>query len=136
MNKKDINSLIIKSQYIKDLSFENPFSPNVVTLSSEPKVTFDIKLNLLPLNQDEHELTLIIKSEAKFQDEVVFLIELQYAGVFQYKISDDNDKKEFVIEGAKFLFPYARSIISNVTKDGGYNPLIIQPFDFKKIYKN
>ena len=136
MNKKIHSSLIIKSQYIKDLSFENPLSPKVISPQSMPNVNVEVKLNFLSLKDNDHELTLNIKSDAKLDNTVIYIIELQYAGLFNFTITDDNIKKNFIIEGANILFPFSRSIISNITRDGGYNPLIIQPFDFNNIYKN
>ncbi len=139
-SKNEINkmNLNIVKQYIKDLSFENPLSPKPVPPNIEPEVKFDIELNLINLGKNTHELNLKIKSDAKFDENIIFLLELQYAGVFSYEIDekDNNDKKYFVIEAAHYLFPFARSIIADITKDGGFNPLIIQPFDFEKIYKN
>ena len=134
---KNVNLNIVK-QYIKDLSFENPLSPNNVPANIEPEVKFDIELNLTNLGTNAHELNLIIKADAKFDGNIIFLLELQYAGLFSYEINEKNndDKKYFVIEAAHFLFPFARSIIADITKDGGFNPLIVQPFDFEKIYKN
>ena len=134
---KNVNLNIVK-QYIKDLSFENPLSPNNVPANIEPEVKFDIELNLTNLGTNAHKLNLIIKADAKFDRNIIFLLELQYAGLFSYEINEKNndDKKYFVIEAAHFLFPFARSIIADITKDGGFNPLIVQPFDFEKIYKN
>ena len=133
--KKNLN---IVKQYIKDLSFENPLSPNPVPPNIEPQVKFDIELNLTNLGKNANELNLKIKADANFDKNIIFMLELQYAGLFSYAINekDDADKKFFVIEAAHFLFPFARSIIADITKDGGFNPLIIQPFDFEKVYKN
>ena len=132
------SEITLIGQYIKDFSFENPLSPNSVPSNIEPKVKFDIELNLINLGGNSHELNLKIKSDAKFDDTFIFMLELQYAGVFSYEIDEKNetDKKYFVIEAAQYLFPFARSIIADITKDGGFNPLIIQPFDFEKVYKD
>ena len=138
-NKQSKNpNLNVVKQYIKDLSFENPLSPKTVPANIEPEVKFDIELNLTNLGKNMHELNLKIKADAKFDENIIFLLELQYAGLFssQFDEKKDNDKKYFVIEAAHFLFPFARSIIADITKDGGFNPLIIQPFDFEKIYKS
>mgnify|MGYP001169032067 FL=1 len=136
MIKKNTQLLQIKSQYIKDLSFENPLSPKVIPIDAVPKVNIEVSLNFLSLKDDDHELILRIKSDAKFDDAIIYIVELQYGGIFSFKISDDEEKRDFIIEGAKILFPFSRSIIANITRDGGYNPLMIQPFDFNKIYKD
>tara|TARA_B100001250_G_C19123247_1_gene496247 strand:- start:49 stop:459 length:411 start_codon:yes stop_codon:yes gene_type:complete len=136
MSKKNTTLLQIKSQYIKDLSFENPLSPKIIPIDAVPQVNIEVTLNFLSLKNNDHELVLKIKSDAKFEDLIIYIVELQYGGIFNFNISDEKKKKEFIIEGAKILFPYSRSIIANVTRDGGYNPLMIQPFDFNKIYKD
>ena len=136
MSKKNTTLFQIKSQYIKDLSFENPLSPKIISNDAVPQVNIEITLNFLSLKDNDHELVLKIKSDAKFEDQVIYIVELHYGGIFEFNISDEKNKKNFIIEGAKILFPYSRSIIANVTRDGGYNPLMIQPFDFNKIYKN
>ena len=136
MSKKNTPILLIKSQYIKDLSFENPLSPKSIPVDSVPKVNIEVTLNFLSLKDNDHELVLRIKSDAKFQDSIIYIVELQYGGIFNFKISDDKKKRDLIIEGAKILFPFSRSIIANTTRDGGYNPLLIQPFDFNQIYKD
>ncbi len=136
MSKKNTTLFLIKSQYIKDLSFENPLSPNIIPIDAVPQVNIEVSLNFLSLKNNDHELVLKIKSDAKFKDLTIYIVELHYGGIFNFSISDEKKKKDFIIEGAKILFPYSRSIISNVTRDGGYNPLMIQPFDFNKIYKD
>ena len=135
MSKKNKNLVTIKHQYIKDLSFENPLSPKGIPLNSIPKVNIEVKLNFLTLNNNDHEVVLYIKSDANLKEELIYVLELQYGGVFNFVIEDEKAKKDFIIDAANILFPFARSVISNLTRDGGYNPLIIQPFDFANIYK-
>ena len=133
MNKKNNEQLLIKKLYIKDVSFENFLSSKTFTANTEPVVDLNVKLNTTNLADDDHELTLYIKAETKIENQILFILELQYAGVFKLKILDEKSKKDFIIEGGKILFPYARAIITNLTKEGGFNPLIIQPLDFNKI---
>ena len=136
MSKKNKNSILIKHQYIKDLSFENPLSPNMIPTNTIPQVNIEVKLNFLTLKNNDHEIILLIKSDTKIDESVIYILELQYGGIFNFEFNNDAEKKNFIIECANILFPYSRTIISNITKDGGYNPLIIQPFDFSNIYKN
>ena len=135
MNKK--SDLLIKKQYIRDLSFENPFSPKEVMAKDQPTVNFDIQLQLSNIINKDYELNLIIKSSVKHNKSIIYLLELQYAGIFEFNsFKKENERKSAIIRAANILFPFARSIITNITKDGGYNPLIIQPIDFEKIYRN
>ena len=133
MNKKNSEQLLIKRLYIKDISFENFLSSKKFTANTEPVVDINVKLSTTNIADDDHELVLYIKAEAKIENQILFLIELQYAGVFKLQILDEKNKKDFIIEGGQILFPYARTIITNITKEGGFNPLIIQPLDFNKI---
>ena len=136
MNKKNDDLLIIKKLYIKDISFENLLSSKKISSNSEPAVDINVKLSSVNIENNDHELILYIKAETRVEKQIMFIIELQYAGIFELKISDEKKNREFVVEGAKILFPYVRTIITNITKDGGFNPLIIQPLDFNKIYSN
>ena len=133
MNKKNSEQLLIKKLYIKDISFENFLSSKKFTAHAEPVVDLKVNLNTTNIADDDHELVLFTKAETKIENQTLFILELHYAGVFQFKISDEKSKKDFIIEGGQILFPYSRAIITNLTKEGGFNPLIIQPLDFNKI---
>ena len=133
MNKKNSEQLLIKKLYIKDISFENFLSSKKFTANTEPIVDINVKLSTTNIEDDDHELILYIKAETKSEDQLFFILELQYAGVFKLKILDEKRKRDFIIEGGQILFPYVRTIITNLTKEGGFNPLIIQPLDFNKI---
>ena len=132
MKNSDITFI---GQYIKDLSFENPMSPNLPSNSKNPSVNLDINTTYLNLKNDNHEVNLKIKSTASVDKEVMFIIELQYAGLIKTIIKNDEDKKKLIISGSYLLFPYARSIISNITIEGGFKPLIIQPIEFEKMFQ-
>ena len=127
MKSSDITLI---GQYIKDLSFENPMAPNLPSQNKNPTVNLDINATYLDLKNNSHEINLKIKSTASIDKDVIFIIELQYAGIIKSIIKDEEDKKKLIISGSYLLFPYARSIISNTTMEGGFKPLVIQPIDF------
>ena len=129
------NEIILMGQYIKDLSFENPISPNLPSKSKSPSVKLDINAAYLDLKNNNHEVNLKIKSTASIDKDVIFLIELQYAGLIKTIIKNDEDKKKLIISGSYLIFPYARSIISNITMEGGFKPLIIQPIEFENMFQ-
>ena len=129
------NEIILMGQYIKDLSFENPISPNLPSKSKSPSVKLDINATYLDLKNNNHEVNLKIKSTASIDKDVIFLIELQYAGLIKTIIKNDEDKKKLIISGSYLIFPYARSIISNITMEGGFKPLIIQPIEFENMFQ-
>ena len=125
------NEITIIGQYIKDLSFENPMAPNLPSQNKNPTVNLDINTTYLDLKNNNHEVNLKIKSTASTDKDVIFIIELQYAGLIKSIIKDEEDKKKLIISGSYLLFPYARSIISNITMEGGFKPLVIQPIEFE-----
>ena len=132
--------LIVNSQYIKDLSFENPNSPESLSNKNGlPQINVDINVFAKPLTKKLYEVSLSINGKATKKDSKVFEIELSYAGLFtlpDIDLKNGVEKKTMLIEAPQLLFPYARSIVSNVTRDGGFMPLIIQPIDFELLYES
>ena len=127
------SEITLIGQYVKDLSFENPMAPNLPSQNKNPTINLDINTTYLDLNNNNHEVNLKIKSTASIDKDVIFIIELQYAGLIHSIIKDEEDKKKLIISGSYLLFPYARSIISNTTMEGGFKPLVIQPIDFNNM---
>ena len=117
-------------QYIRDLSFENPMAPNLPSQNNSPTLNLDINTTYLDLKNNKHELNLKINSTASINKDTLFAIELQYVGLIKTVIENEEDKKKLIISGSYLLFPFARSIISNITMEGGFKPLVIQPIDF------
>ena len=127
------SEITLIGQYIKDLSFENPMAPNLPSQDKNPTVNLDINTTYLDLKDNIHEINLKIKSTASIDKDVIFMIELQYAGLIKSIIKGEEEKKKLIISGSYLLFPYARSIISNITMEGGFKPLVIQPIEFNKM---
>ena len=127
--------ITLLGQYIKDLSFENPMAPNLPPSDKNPTINLDVNTFYSDLKNDNHEINLKIKSTTSIDKDVIFIIELQYAGLIKYSIKNEEDKKRLIISGSYLLFPYARSIISNITMEGGFKPLIIQPIEFENMFQ-
>ena len=130
-----MNDITFMGQYIKDLSFENPMAPNLPPPEENPTVDLDINTNYLDLKKDNHEINLKIKSTASINKNTLFIIELQYAGLIKASLKNEEDKKNLIISGSYLLFPFARSIITNVTIEGGFKPFILQPIKFEKMFQ-
>ena len=130
-----INEISLMGQYIKDLSFENPMAPNLPLQNKNPTVNLDINTTYLDLKNNNHEVNLKIKSTASIDKNPMFIIELQYAGLIQAIINNEEDKKKLIVSGSYLLFPFARSIISNITMEGGFKPLVIQPIEFENMFQ-
>jgi preprotein translocase subunit SecB len=129
--------LIVNAQYIKDLSFENPRAPHSLRPQTvQPQVEINVNVQGQNIGPDTFEVVLTIKSSAKIQDEALFLIELAYAGVVTVR----NVPQEFLsavvlVETPRMLFPFARNIIAETTRDGGFPPLMINPIDFAELLR-
>ena len=131
----EISKITLIGQYIKDLSFENPMAPNLPSQNKNPTVNLDINTTYLDLKNNTHEVNLKIKSVASIDESTIFMIELQYAGLIKATLENEEDKKKLIISGSYLLFPYARSIISNTTMEGGFKPLVIQPIEFENMFQ-
>ena len=128
--------MMIGAQYIKDLSFENPQGPEVLaSLQESPQVNIEVHTNARALGSGTHEVTLFIRGEAETDGKTVFIVELTYGGLISVNVSDPETVKPILlIEAPRHLFPFARSIVANVTRDGGFPPLLINPLDFAGMY--
>lgn len=127
-------SMRVMNQYIKDLSFENPGA----RVNEQPNVDLGIDVQATPQNASEgvYEVILKLNARAGTQETALFLVELQYAGLFQIQAASQADiEAMLLIECPRFLFPYARRIVSDVTQEGGFPPLRIDPVDFTNLYR-
>ena len=134
----DVKTKVI-SQYIKDLSFENPKGPFPFAKKEERpaiSVTVDVKANATS-NENIYEVILSIKVSATHQDNDVFLIDLIYQGVFEIEnLTDDIKEAYLLVECPRILFPFARRIIYDLHADGGLPPLLLDTVNFAELYKN
>jgi len=133
--------LTINGQYIKDLSFESPNAPDIlVELQNEQpdvSVNVDVKASQIegPDDTKAYEVILDIKAELKLKEKIGFIIELQFAGIFSLNVAEEHISALLLIECPRMLFPYARNTISEITRDGGFMPLYLQPIDFAGMYQ-
>ncbi|MBL6862023.1 MAG: protein-export chaperone SecB [Candidatus Pelagibacterales bacterium] len=134
----DVKTKII-SQYIKDLSFENPKGPfPFANKEDRPaiSVTVDVKANATS-KDNLFEVILSINVAATHQDNSVFLIDLVYQGVFEFEnLTDDIKEPYLLVECPRILFPFARRIIYDLHADGGLPPLLLDTVNFAELYKN
>ena len=127
----------ISAQYLKDLSFENPNAPeSLVGKTEQPKIAVQVNVGAQRLADDLFEVTLSINGEAKHDEAVAFIVEIEYAGIFTItNVPSEHLSAILLIECPRFLFPFARAIIAGATRDGGFPPLMIQPIDFVALYQ-
>ena len=127
-------SLRVLNQYIKDLSFENPGA----RVNEQSNVDLGIDVQAAPQNASEgiYEVVLKLNARAGTKETALFLIELQYAGLFQVQGASQADSEAMLlIECPRMLFPFARRIVSDLTQEGGFPPLRIDPVDFTALYR-
>ena len=129
------NEITLMGQYIKDLSFENPIAPNLPPPSDNPTINLDVNTTYLDFKNNNHEINLKIKCTASIDESTLFVIELQYAGLINASLKNEEDKKNLIVSGSYLLFPFARSIITNITMEGGFKPFIIQPIKFENMFQ-
>ena len=127
--------LIINAQYVKDFSFENPRAPqSLIQPTTQPSVDINVDVKAQNLAPDVFEVILTINATARAQDEPVFLVELAYGTVVTVKDTPAEMMAPLIlIETPRIAFPFARSIIANATRDGGFPPLMINPIDFAEL---
>jgi preprotein translocase subunit SecB len=130
-------SLIVNAQYLRDLSFENPRAPDsLLAQSGAPEVSIEIDVKARQLNTDLFEVVLNIQVEARAKGEVAFMVEVDYGGVVTIRNAPDELRAALIlIETPRLLFPFARSIIADATRDGGFPPLLINPIDFADLQR-
>lgn len=128
----------ILGQYIKDLSFENPTPAQTLQklAKEQPAIDINVNLNARAVGEDVYEVDLKITTTAKTGEDTAFVTELVYSGLFAAKNLPENALQPFLmIEAPRMLFPFARRIIADVTRDGGFPPLMLEPIDFSALYQ-
>jgi preprotein translocase subunit SecB len=129
--------LAILTQYIKDLSFENPRAPyGLQPGQPRPEIQIQVDVNAQTLAEGQYEVVLQLKVEANAGGSPVFLIELTYGGLFGLaNIPEDSLQPLLLIECPRLLFPFARRVVADCTRDGGFPPLMIDPIDFVTLFR-
>ena len=130
--------IVVHAQYIKDLSFENPNAPDIlINPPSQPDVQIGVNVGARGLNSEQYEVLLSLNAKAQTEDKALFLAELTYAAIVSAPGASREDLNPLImIEAPRLMFPFARAIISDMTRDGGFMPLSIQPIDFVAVYQN
>ncbi len=127
----------INAQYVKDLSFENPNIPGLMQLETEPSVEMNIDVKGTKLNDNLYEVVLTMTCKGNSGDVALFVAELSYASLVSLNsVPDEQIQRLLVVDCPTLMFPFARTIIAEVTRDGGYPPILMQIVDFNAIYEN
>ena len=127
----------ILTQYTKDLSFENPQGSRAADpKAGQPQIEVSVNVHAGKMGEDIYEVDLKIRVQAKREDKTAFLCELSYGGVFQLQnLPEDAIQPVLFVECARQLFPFARRVIADTVRDGGYPALLLDPIDFLQLYR-
>jgi len=131
--------LVLNMQYTKDLSFEVPGAPSIfATLREPPAIDLQLDVQARPIQEGENvfEVTLDIRADAKVQDQVCFIAELTYCGIFTVNVEEVDLEPVLLVECPRLLFPFARNILAEVTRDGGFPPVFLNPIDFVALWQS
>ncbi|TPI12158.1 MULTISPECIES: protein-export chaperone SecB [unclassified Mesorhizobium] len=130
-------SLNVLAQYVKDLSFESPGAPNSLRgRDKAPGIAINVNVNANPLSDKQFDVNLTLNAKASFDQEVLFNVELVYGGVFAINgFPQEHMLPLLFIECPRLLFPFARQIIADATRNGGFPPLMLDPIDFAQMFQ-
>jgi len=149
--------LTVNVQYVKDMSFEVPGAPAIYAqLRTAPTVNInlDVQARRVAQGQDSYEVAIIIRAEAHEPQPAaggangqsgapatgitptVFVAEMTYAGIFTLKgVPEASVEPVLLVECPRILFPFARNILADITRDGGFPPVLLQPIDFVALWQ-
>ncbi len=130
--------LKINGQYIKDLSFEIPGAPEIFKEMHDESPTINVSVNVdgKQIQDQLYEVVLAIRAECKIGESVGFILELIYAGMFTVNVPQEQTQFILLVECPRHLFPFARNIVCDVTRDGGFPPMMLDPIDFVSMLQN
>ena len=150
--EQQLPPLVVNIQFVKDLSFEVPGAPDIyTTLRTAPQVqlNLDVQARALQEGGNVYEVTLIIRAEAvetqagngaaaaNGGSRPVFIVELSYSGVFTLTgLPPDAIEPVLLVECPRLLFPFARNVLADVTREGGFQPVLLQPIDFVSLWQS
>ena len=129
----------VLAQYIRDMSFENILAQKGVEGDAQPEIQVQVNLDARKRggdNQFEIITKLNITSKTKAKGDPLFVLEVEYAGIFQVEgVPEEQMHPYLLIECPRITFPYLRRIVSDVTRDGGFPPLNLEQIDFLALYR-
>ena len=123
------------SQYVKDLSVENPRAPESFQWTDQPELDVQFNIGARAINSEVHEVELKVGATAKTPQGTVYIVELAYCGLVGMRnIPEDQAHAFLYAEAPRILFPFARRVLADATRDAGFTPLLLDPIDFQGLY--
>ncbi len=128
-------SATVLTQYIKDMSVENPNAPEVYQWTSAPELDVQFNIAARAVASDVHEVEMKIQLNAKGEAGVAYIVDLTYGGLVGLRNLDDAQTHAYLFaEAPRILFPFARRVIADATRDAGFTPVMLEPIDFTSLY--
>ena len=129
-------AIFLRAQYIKDMSFENPRAPgSLFSLKEPPQMEVSVNLGAQRLDEQTFEVAIQIGLRAMAEKTTLFLCDLVYAGVVEvHNIPENELEPVLFIQAAQLIYPFARRVVADVTRDGGFPPVALEPLDFAGMY--
>jgi preprotein translocase subunit SecB len=125
----------IISQYVKDLSVENPNAPQAFSWQDAPQIDVQFNIGAQAIDTDVHEVELKITCTSKTQSGTAFIVDLSYCALVGMRNLEDSQSHAFLFaEAPRILFPFARRVIADAVRDAGFAPLMLEPIDFNGLY--
>ena len=130
-------TLNVLAQYVKDLSFESPGAPaSLRGRDKAPAININVNVAANQMSEKEFDVNLTLTAKASFEKDVLFNVELVYGGVFRIEgFPQEHMLPLLFIECPRLLFPFARQIIAEATRNGGFPPLMLDPIDFAQMFQ-
>ena len=137
VDAENLPPIVINAQYIKDLSFEAPSAPGVFQVMQQkaPDINVSVNVDSNMFEKNVYEIVLTVAAHATVDKETAFLLELEYAGVFTLNCEPEHIHPMAYIECPRLLFPFARAILANTTREGGFPPLMLGTVDFVAMFQ-
>jgi preprotein translocase subunit SecB len=136
MNEQHQPVFAIEKIYVKDLSVEIPNAPNIFLERDAPEINLQLGSKNQNIGEELYEVVLTVTVTAKIKDKVMFLVEVQQAGIFRIRnLSDEEINPVLEIGCPNILFPYLREVISDIVTRSGFPPVILSPVNFEAIYQ-
>lgn len=127
--------MTVLSQYVRSVSFNNDAAQQGANPSGRPNINVQVNVDAKAAEDGRYAVTLKTKVVAKTEEMTAFSVDLDYVGIFQLtNVPEEHAQRVLLIECPRLLFPFARRIIAEVTRDGGYPPLLLDPIDFAALY--
>jgi preprotein translocase subunit SecB len=132
----ELPGIRILAQFVRDFSFENPRAPDALRAGgAQPQIDLGVEMNARGRDDGLFEVDLKLSARASREDGPLFVVELLYGGVFQITgVGPQDIEPVLLIECPRYMFPFARRIIADITSEGGFPPFMLDPIDFAGVY--